>query len=198
MAVYLYTAPASEPLTLAEVHKQLNLEHALDDVFLTGLISAARTHLEKECWRGFVTQTWEMVLSAFPADGNLPIERQGIELKKGNLVSVTSVKYIDEAGVQQTLAVNTDYVVDTVNLPGRVRRAYGVSWPGHRLQWDAVRIQYVVGWSVANVPTPLKQAMLMLVSQMYEIRTPEVEKALSVVGFAVDALSRPYRMVRHT
>ena len=54
----------------------------------------------------------------------------------------------------------------------------------------------MVGTSVANVPAPIKQAILLLISQMYEHRTPEVTGAVvSPVVFAVDALLAPYRMV---
>lgn len=113
-------------------------------------------------------------------------------------MSVTSVKYLDGNGTQQTIA-SSDYLLDVVSVPGRVRLAYGASWPAHREQWDAVRVRYVVGWAVASVPQPIKQALLLLVSQMYEHRTPEViGGAVSPIQFAVDALLRPYRLVRGT
>ncbi len=183
----LYTAPASEPVTLEEAKKQVQLEHGGDDVFLGTLIKAAREHVEVICWRGIVTQTWEAVAPCFEDRGN------GVELPSGNLAAVASVKYIDGSGVQQTLVADTDYVVDTVSVPGRVRLAYGKSWPTHRDQWDAVRIRYSVGWAVASVPQPIKQALLLLISEMYEKRAPE-----PVESSAVDALLRPYRLVRHT
>jgi uncharacterized phiE125 gp8 family phage protein len=47
------------------------------------------------------------------------------------------------------------------------------------------------------VPTPIRQAMLLLISQMYEHRTPEVVGTIvSQVQFAVDALLSPYRLLR--
>jgi hypothetical protein len=116
----------------------------------------------------------------------------------GNPLSpVLSVKYIDGAGVEQTLAEGTDYVVDSVDEPGRVLLAYGKSWPATRAQWDAVKVRYTVGWSVEDVPQPIKSAMLLLVSQLYEHRTPEVIGAvISKVQFAVDNLLAGYLLVR--
>lgn len=185
----LVTPPAAEPVTLTEAKAHLRLEHALDDTYVTALIKAARIHAEDVCWRGFVTQTWELILEAFPGADE-------VELRKGNLGAVTSVKYIDANGVEQTMA-SADYVVDTVSVPGRVLLAYGKSWPTTRDQWDAVRVRYTVGWAEAAVPLPIKQALLLLVSQMYEHRTPEVIGAtLAKVGFAVDSLLSPYRLAR--
>lgn len=218
MPVQLIIPPAQEPLTIAEAKSQLRLDTALDDAQLTGYLLAARLYVENICWRGLVTQTWELVEPHFPTDlcgcgvalpypylfpydstpKRLHEQAQGVELPMGNLVSVVSVKYVDPTGVQQTLTENTDFVVDNVSLPGRVRLAYGKSWPSHRDQWDAVRIQYVVGWDVASVPQPLKQAMLLLTAEMYETRVPSATKYVASIDFAVDAMLRPYRLVRHT
>jgi uncharacterized phiE125 gp8 family phage protein len=195
--VRLITAATEELVSLPEAKAHLRLEHDLDDRAVGDLITSATRYLEEVCWRGFCLQTWERTESRFPADVCFSFERQGLELPMGNLVSVTSLKYIDPDGVERTAVQGTDYVVDTDNVPGRVRLAYGLSWPSVRSQWDAVRCRYVVGWSAANVPRPLKQAALMLVSQMYEHRTPEVTGTIvSAVQFAVNALIAPYRLVR--
>ncbi len=200
MPAYLHTAPTLEPLTLQEAKEHLRLQTALDDVAVTAAIVGARQYVEEHCWRGLVTQVWELVEPLFPDELCRPAftqgkaEFDGFELPKGNLVSVASVKYLDGDGATQTLVANTDYLVDTVSTPGRVRLAYGAAWPSHRSQWDAVRIRYTVGWAVAAVPQPIKQAMLLLISQMYESRSPVVVEA----GTTVDALLRAYRLVRHT
>ncbi len=176
-------------MTLAEAKTHLRLEHGMDDAYLTGItIPAARAHIEEVCWRGLVTQTWELVLDEFP-------DADEVKLPYGNLASVTSVSYVDDDGATQTLAT-TEYVTDTASEPGRILLAYDKSWPTTRAQWDAVVIRYVVGWAVASVPAPIKHAALLLISQMYEHRTPEVAGTIvSEVRFAVDALLGPYRLV---
>jgi uncharacterized phiE125 gp8 family phage protein len=175
VSVSLYTAPALEPVTLQEAKDHLRIEHSEDDAQITGHILAARQYVEEICWRGLVTQVWDLTLPSFPKDHCKPSEFEGIELPKGNLIAtspVAFVKYLDAAGTLQTMPTS-DYLVDSKSVPGRIRRAYGVSWPTHRLQWDAVRVQYQVGWAnAAAVPMPLVQAMLLLISQMYEHRTP--------------------------
>lgn len=198
MLVSLITPPALEPITLQEALDHLRLDLGVDNATVTAAIAGARKYAEEFLWRGLVTQTWELVLEAFPDDGCLPVksmQRQGIELPKGNLVSVTSVKYIDGNGTEQTMSTG-DYTVDTVSEPGRIRLAYNKTWPTVRPQWDAVRVRYVVGWSVANVPQPIKNALLLLVAQLYENRVPEVAGTLSSIEFAVEALLGPYRLRR--
>ena len=180
------TGPQLEPVTLDEVKTQIRLDHAEDDAFLTRIIKAAREHVESIAWRGIITQTWELVADEFPSCE--------IELPRGNLVSVTSVRYVDGAGVLQTLA-GSEYSVDTVSVPGRILPAYGKTWPTSREQWDAVKVEYVVGWAQNAVPESLKQAILLVVSHMYEYRVSEITGTIvSEVRFAVDNLLEPHRL----
>lgn len=189
MPLRLVTAPETEPVDVDEAKAHLRLEHTLDDDYVMALITAARQYVEEICWRGLVTQTWELVLGEF-------CEEDEIQLPKGNLASITSVTYTDANGAAQTLATSV-YEADTTNVPGFVRLKYGQSWPATRDRWDAVVIKYVVGWSGEDVPAPIKQAILLLVSQMYEHRTPEVTGTIiSSVKFAQEALLAPYRLRR--
>lgn len=221
MPAHLITPPTGEPISLAEAKAHLRLDTSLDDSDVSRMIVAARKWLEEICWRGFLTQTWELVLERFRGEdayGNPfelsnryhPVPRAGtfytwpyyaepkyIELPAGNLQSLTSVTYIDPSGVQQTLDPS-NYLVDAVNEPGRLHLAPTAFWPPtQERRWDAVRITYVVGFGAAgDVPEPLKQAMLLLISQMYEHRTPEVAGVLSQVQFSLKALYDPYRLAR--
>lgn len=228
MPAQLITPPAQEPVTLGEAKAHLRLETALDDDYVNALIISARLYTEEVCWRGLVTQTWEYVLESFQGEDTLDLGTRGrrfnnggsgfselqrgnlsasgflpyIELPKGNVGTVSSIKYIDSNGVQQTLDPSV-YTVDAVSVPGKLRLAYNQMWPPTRWpQWDAVRIRYTVGWDFDGGgkwlgPTPLKQAILLLISQMYENRTPEViARAIVQIQFTFDALTAPYRLGR--
>jgi uncharacterized phiE125 gp8 family phage protein len=190
MRFRVVTPPASEPVTLAEAKAHLRLESTEDDTYVSALIQAARQHVEEVCWRGVVTQTREAVLEAFPHE-------DAVELPGGSLGAITSATYVDADGATQTLDADV-YEADTVSVPGRLVLAYGKDWPSTRCQWDAVRIRYTVGWAVADVPAPIKQAMLLLVAQLYENRVPEVVGGVSLarIAFAIDALLAPYRLAR--
>lgn len=222
MRARLVTPPSGEPVTLAEAKGHLRLEEADDDPMVSLLITAARQYIEEYCWRGLLQQKWELVIEGFhmPDPRELPrrahltyqhhstpflnpwFKREdAIELPKGQLATmadstspVTSVTYVDPSGALQTLDPS-QYQVDSVYVPGHIRTPFGIDWPLTRFQWDAVKIQYVVGWSLAELPQAIKQALLLLVSQMYEHRTPEVlDRRVSPIGFAVEALLSPYRL----
>ncbi len=234
MIVHLATEPAAEPVTLAEAKAHLRLEGALDDLYVSALISTARRYVEQVCWRGIVTQSYEVVAPSFfgqereMTDGHhhrhllggftgpfaYPLHRQEqhVRLPRGQLAPladllaitpalnpepdspVISVKYIDPNGDEQTLDPD-QYSVDAASVPGRLRLAHNCSWPSTREQWDAVKVVYWVGWAAARVPEPIKQAILLLVSQLYEHRTPEViARAIVQIQFTFDALLAPYSL----
>jgi uncharacterized phiE125 gp8 family phage protein len=186
----LITPPASEPITLAEAKAHLRLEVADDDAEVTSAIQAARQWAEQYLWRGIVSQTWELLRDGFPCEDHF-------ELPKGNLGTVSFVKYLTSVGGSlQTLATSA-YLIDTATEPGRILLPFGSTWPTTVDQWNSVQVQYTVGWAVADVPEPIKRAMLLLVSQLYEHRTPEVTGTIvSPVQFAVEALLGPYRLAR--
>ena len=222
MPAHLITPPDGEPITLAQAKAHLRVDNALDDTYINALITAARQYVEEVCWRGVLLQTWELVLPSFGGADRFELGERSrrhlfllpagymwfngdrsqrfrpfIELERGQLAAALAsdaVKYIDNNGVQQTLDPSI-YTVDDVHKPARLQLAYQQVWPQTRDQWDAVRIQYQVGWATAaDVPMPLIQAMLLLISQMYEHRTPEVAGVITAVQFSIDALMNPYRL----
>lgn len=206
MPVRLITPPASEPVTLQQAKDQLRLEGALDDGFVGLLIRAAREYVEQTCGRALVEQVWDLVLDGFVGEDALELGTRGlglgclpyIELPKGRVSAVASVKYFDAQNVEQTLSSSV-YSADLLSAPPRIHLVDGQSWPTTRTRWDAVTIRFTAGWSVADaavepnrLPQPIHQAMLLLISQMYEHRVPVVLEP----GSAVDALLAPYRLVR--
>lgn len=164
MALKLITAPASEPVTLAEAKLHLRVETGVtdDDAWITATIQAARERAEHITNRAFITQTWELALDAFPA--------AEIKLPKPPLASITSVSYTDSAGVDQTLS-NTLYTPDLYSTPGWLLPAYGTSWPATRASANAVRVRYVAGYgAAAAVPQGIKNWMLLVIGQLYAER----------------------------
>lgn len=175
MPVTVITAPTSEPVTLAEAKAQIGVTTTDDDDLITRKIRAARQHVEAMTGRTLLETTLELVLDRFPR-GALPVPR-------GPLASITSVKYLDPDGVQQTLAT-TGYTVDTDgDRIGPVD-----CWPGTASTINAVRVRYVAGLDAADdLPEPLREAVLMMVGHLYENREA------SLVG--VNAQDLPFGVV---
>jgi uncharacterized phiE125 gp8 family phage protein len=188
----LVTPASANAVTLELAKKHLVIEHAADDDLITQIVTAANDFAERYCNRGFVEQTWEVLFPAFPVAN--PCADVYLELRRGKLLEVDSFKYVDEAGAEQTLSADT-YLVDDASDPGRIRLAPDATWPTIQARWDAVRIQYTCGWVEGSVPAPIVQAVLLLISQLYENRTPEVTGTIvASIKFSFEALLSTYRI----
>jgi uncharacterized phiE125 gp8 family phage protein len=188
MPLVLITPPTAEPVSDIEAAEHLRVEDSDESTHIQGLIATARQYVEDYTWRALVTQTWELALDEFPSGA--------IVLAKGRLISVTSVKYRDAAGVEQTLDPSA-YQVDDVSEPGRALPAPGASWPSTEDgRVNAVRVRFVAGYGdPPAVPGPIKSAMLLIIGHLYEHREMEIVGTISTpLNFAVDALLSPYRM----
>jgi uncharacterized phiE125 gp8 family phage protein len=153
-----------------------------DEDRISALITAARVQAEIFTRRALITQTLAQYQDHFPHAGFLPLSPRSlyshrhlyIRLFKAPLQSVSSIKYTDQNGVQQTMDPTT-YVVDSVSEPARIGLAFGKQWPPIRVVPGSVVIQYVAGYgsTPASVPKTIQQAIMMLVAHWYENREVE-------------------------
>lgn len=227
-ALKLITAATVEPVSLAEMKAQLRIDAAFtdDDVYIAGLIAAARAHVEKITGHVLDSQTWQMALDHFP-EGNIglypypmyngmpmqawqpfftvPLYRlldnpRQIKIPIGPLISITSIVTTDVNGVSATMTA-TDYIVDSISLPGRICLKQSAAWPIPSAGLSAangVVITFVAGYapaaSVSTAPADLKQAIKLLTAHWYENHEDAQEADLKSMPFAVDALTGTYRM----
>ena len=183
------SAPAVEPVSVAEARAHLRVDSTAEDALIAGLISAAREWVEQSTRRSLITQTWRLRLEELDDD-------ECIELPRPPLQSVSSFVYVDSAGNSQTWA-SSNYLVSTDCEPGELSVVFGEVWPPIREQEDAVTITYVAGYGAtgASVPAPLKTAILLLVGHWYANReTVNIGNIMSVLPFTVESLISPYRV----
>lgn len=161
MSLKLITSPAAEPVTLAEAKAHLRVVSTADDAYITALIVAARQGAEHLTQCALMPQTWELALDEFSDE---------IALQKPPFASMTSVRYVDAAGVLQTIT-EAGYSLDTHGDQAILRPAYGLTWPGTRRQPNAVLVRYVAGYAnAASVPQEIKAWMLLRIGMLYENR----------------------------
>lgn len=192
MPTNLVTGPAIEPLTVKEAKDHLRVDHGDDDSYIEPLITAVRDHAETYTGRSLITQTWDYWVNTFPPNGTW------LELPLPPLQSVTSVKYTDTDGVQQTLTSSV-YTVDTNAEAGRITLAYNESWPTVRDVPNAVEIRFVSGYGATaqDVPEGIRHAMRMLLGHFYERReTTLVGVPIVGVPQSYEWLLTPYRVMR--
>lgn len=160
----LITAPTDEPVTVAEARQQVSLPagYTVHDELLSKLITAARETVEEATGRQLCTATRELTLDTWP-------EGHVIKLPRPPLASVTTVKYYDTSGVQQTWS-NANYLVRTAREPGEVHKYKTVTWPTLQDRPDAVAVRYVCGTGRASVPSRARAVVLLLVAHWFENR----------------------------
>jgi uncharacterized phiE125 gp8 family phage protein len=142
--------PASEPLTLKEVKKHLEIADSdgTHDDQLAGLIISARQSWERDTGRVTTSRT---IVETFSQDA---FNGDAIQLVYRPVSSITTVKYYDTANSQQTLS-NTVYNLDDSNR--LVRLQVDQEWPATQDRWDCVEVTYVAGYT--DVPELDKSAM---------------------------------------
>ena len=189
----LVTAPQMEPLTLTEAKLYLRVDQSTEDNLISGMVVAARQWVETYTRRALVTQTWDFRYEAFMDT------RQPLILPKAPLQSVTSITYLDEDGVSQTLA-SSNYSVRTLSGAtagrGYIELNDDVSLPS--LYTDAlapVTVRAVCGYgAAAAVPDGIKMAIYLMLGDLYEQRQETMMSVSSKTKTTIERLLGPYRL----
>lgn len=197
-SVNVKTAPAGEPLTRAEAKTHLRVDSDITDQdgLIDGLIIAAREYVENYCRRSLVQRTLELRLDCFPGQILLP---------RGPVISLTSVKYLDNSGVLTTVD-SSIYQTDLYSMPARVMPVFGSIFPiaGYG-RLNAVVVEYEAGYAHSSgsptdladtVPSSIKAALKLLVGHWYENREVVVMNVAppQEVPMAVKHLLAPYEI----
>ena len=156
------------------------------------LIKAVRVHFESTILnRALITQKWKLYLDSFPICDHIDIPLPPLQS------SGLSFKYTDSGGTETTMTVTTDYLVDTVSEPGRIVLPYNGIWPLTELYpVNPIVIEYQCGYGLTpeDVPSEIRQAMLIMIADLYDNREDLVEKAMSNLK-TVDRLLSGYRII---
>jgi uncharacterized phiE125 gp8 family phage protein len=143
MGLKLVTAPAEQPITLAQAKMQCRAtEFTDDDTLIELFIDAAVDFVDGPSGflgRALIDQTWDYYLDAFPTDSG------PIEIPLPPLIEVIGLFYQDGDGVEQEWT-STNYRVDASGEPGKISLGSGVSWPTPITEGDAVRIRFRAGY----------------------------------------------------
>lgn len=176
------TAPATGVVSLTEAMDHLRLTDDSEALTVAGYIATASAYLDARdgiLGEALITQTWRLTLDQ-PAEVTLPL---------GPVQSVTAIRYLDAAGVEQTVSPAI------YRLSGRdVELVAGASWPIAADRSRAFWIDFVAGYGTAGaVPATVRQAALLMIGEMYESRTMGAEMATSEAFKMLLAASRSER-----
>ena len=180
------TGPKLEPVTLEEIKDHIRISttvSATEDTLLLSFIEVARGYCEKYQGRAYLDQTWDLVFDDWP-NGNI------IDIPLPPLQTVSYVYYYGTGGTANTMTAST-YIVDSNSEPGRVSLGYGEVWPSETLRpINGVKVRFICGeGSVASaVSSGVKEAIKLIVGDLYEHREDTDIKALLEVPYGVKAL----------
>ncbi|WP_256467859.1 head-tail connector protein [Bradyrhizobium sp. 18] len=190
MPVVVITPPAYALVSLEEAKAHLRVDFDDDDDYIESLVETVTNTLDGPGgWlgRALITQTLEWRGDEFgTCDIRLPYPP---------IASIVSVKYDDDDGAEQTVSSGDYRLVGQPSLP-RIALAYGSSWPSTRSQSESVRIRYTAGYGTAvdSVPAPIRQAVLLMIAELYENRELTTDRSRAELPFSAMALLSTYRV----
>lgn len=185
MRVIVVTGP-TPVVTWEEADRHLKLDgDTTQKAEVEAFIAAATQHLDgPNGWlgRAIGQQTLEARFDNFGC-------RRGLFLPFPPVVSITSLKYLDTNGTEQTIdpADYDDFGANLVPAPG-------FAWPSPQVRRECVRVRYVAGY--AEVPAPIKAATLMIVGDLYKHRETVTSDTVNAVPMSatVANLLQPFRV----
>ena len=185
MSLTLLSPPVGEPVTLDEAKAHLRVDASDDDTLIIACFVAATRAVEARGGIALLTQGWRLTLDQAPDETlSLPIDP---------VQAIDAVSVINSNGDGEI--VDPSLYEFAPGAPGRLRRA--APWPQPASKLDGVTIDFTAGFgAAADVPAPLKQAVLILTAHFYEQREAASDDRLYTVPQTVDALIAPYREVR--
>jgi len=177
MASELVAGPALEPVTLDEAKLHLRVDGSGEDALITALITAARQAAEVYTRRAFVTQTWRYTCDWLGSAFTLPWQ---------------PVQSVDEVTVDGIAIPEASYELDAAT--GRLRPLV----PYEARTLGGVAVEYTAGYgdAAADVPAPLRQAILLTIGHWYEHREAVITgSTLTELPLTTKALLAPYRVM---
>jgi uncharacterized phiE125 gp8 family phage protein len=191
MALVLTSGPAVEPVTLAEAKAHLRVDGSAEDTLIASLIVTSRLHIEAALGLALITQSWSFFLDAWPARSQVPLPVRPVQ-------SIAAVK-LYAADESVTVVPADTYLLDGAGSPPRLVRRGNLAWPTPAKVANGIEIAFVAGYgdAAANVPPPIRHAILLLVAHWHEHREPIAIGAPGApVPPTVSELLQPYREVR--
>lgn len=173
---------ANAVITLAKAKKQLRVEASFEDEdeLIQDYIAAAITAAENYCSIHLYAKTATIIANK--------LETFVIDMYPIN--SVTSVKYYKKGETELTTLSDTNYTLIQYNKKLVTLKFKDIPDDVDTDREDAVEIILNIGFaSASKVPTPIQQAVKLMISDMYDRREDRPEINTTVAQH----LMRPYR-----
>ncbi|MCP1200059.1 hypothetical protein [Notoacmeibacter sp. MSK16QG-6] len=183
----LKTAPATTPVSVADLRGYSGIGDDVDDAVITAMIEAATATIDG--WSGIlgraiVSQTWTQDFDRFSREIILALPA----------LSVSSVEWKAADGTTVTNVSSDDYDLEHLAGGSAVVFPTAFTLPSGLYGRRAVTVEFVAGYGVnaADVPAPIRQAIKMMVADMHRLGSADgVMRNESVEGVGSTSWSSP-------
>lgn len=191
MALVMTSAPALEPVTLAEAKAHLRVDGTTEDWLIQSLIITSRLHVEAAVGLALITQSWSYTLDRWPRSLRLSLPLRPV-------AAIAEVKIWRTDGSSEVVP-SSSYFLDGFGQPARIVWTGSELAPEPSRAANGVEIAFTAGFGAAptDVPSTIRHAILLLVAHWYEHREPiEIGSGVNPVPAMVSELLAPHRRRR--
>lgn len=188
MTLVMTNGPDFEPITLAEAKAHLRIDGSEEDALINSLIITSRLHVEAALGLALITQSWSYFIDRWPRGRSVVLPLKPVQ-------AVSQVRVWAADGSSQIIPA-ASYLLDGPGSPPRLvwHGAASPPVPGRLANGIEIGLEAGYGGAAADVPAPLRQALLLLVAHWYEFRAPvEIGASDVEVPHMVSTLLAPYR-----
>lgn len=180
------SAPAAEPVTLAEVKSHLRVDHEDDDTMIASLISGAVADLDGYAGvlgRCMVSQEWRQDFKEWDWRFRLPFPN----------VSAAAIAYQDADNATQAVAADQFEIIETHRGAEIVFKDAFQEPSTYDDVMAPISVTFTTGYGdAADVPDDIKVAIWLMVELDYE---PPVQQQAEAMRRAIDAKIEKHRWV---
>ena len=190
MSLIMLSGPALEPVSLADAKAFLRVDDVVEDTLIASLVSTSRAHIETALGLGLLTQSWRLTIDAWP-------EMRVLEVPIAPLRSLVSIRAVTAGATARELDLS-GFMIEQGPRPARIGLRPGIVLPATQLI-AGISVDMLIGFGdrPADVPAPIRHALLLLVAHWYQNREPAlVGHEVTRIPHTVSDLLQPWRQVR--
>jgi uncharacterized phiE125 gp8 family phage protein len=186
----MITDPSEYPVTITEIKEFARIDGNEEDTILEVFLAGTVNSIEAYLGRSLITRTYKMIMDEWNS--------KEIELPMPPLVSVSSIKTIDEDNVE-TIYDNNNYFVVTESIPGRIIIKKDTDMP---VNFDRDKagfsIEWIAGYGLSNsIPKQIKIAIMQWVTMIFENRAMTSSDMYNIpLPAEVKKILQPFRVIR--
>ena len=188
MTLVMTSGPLAEPVSVADAKAHMRIDSTAEDALIASLIVTSRLHIEAALGLALLTQAWSYFVDAWPRSREIVLPLKPVQ-------AVAIVRVWAQDGTSRTVSADT-FTLDGEGTPPRLVLSRSAAPPAPGRSASGIEIAFDAGYgdAGADVPAPIRQALLLLVAHWFENREPHRANAPDTeIPHMISALLALYR-----